>query len=149
MIMCFGDTIRFCVTYGRGEMKVEASVIRPNEKLVRVEKEPHARKHAGKLVAWFVTDKHNQVMLCSGKLSKLQAYINAHMEAKHDRVHLSGLYETMGRQGGRTGGWYLNRWSVTHVPLEDAASVFEKLRPVYERSVLIAPRTAYQTAEVV
>ena len=123
--------------------KVEADVITPQERIIAIQREPYSRKHNGELVQWFVADKHGKVLLSGGKLSALQNYINAHTEAPHDRVHLSGLFESMERMGGRTGGWYLNRWMVSTTPLSDAAAVLEKLRSEYERVVMVAPPGVY------
>lgn len=129
-------------------MKVEAATIKQNERLLAIRREPYSRKHNGQLVQWIVADKYGQLLLSSGKLSAVQSYINAHVEAPHDRVHLSGLFESMERTKGRTGGWYLNRWMVSTAPLDDAARVLEKMRPEYERVVLVAPPTAYTKASV-
>ena len=82
-------------------MKVE--VIRPDERISAIKKEPHARRFGGGHVQWFIADKHGQLLLSSGKLSALQAYINAHLaKEKYDRVNIGGLYESMGRSDPRT-----------------------------------------------
>ena len=127
-------------------MKIEADVIKPEERIVMIRREPYSRKHNGELVQWFVADKYGRVLLSGGKLSALQNYINSHVETHHDKVHLSGLYESMERTDGRTGGWYLNRWMVSTTPLNDAPAVLEKLRPEYERVVMVAPPMAYSKA---
>ena len=88
-------------------MKVEASPIRPHEHIRAIHKERHARRHNGGYVQWFVTDKYGRLLLSSGKLSALQAYINANAAQRHDRVHLGGLYQSMDRNDSRTGGYYL------------------------------------------
>ena len=119
-------------------------MVRPNERLVAIGKEPHARRRHGKLVQWFVTDKYCQILLSSGKLSSLQTYINAHLvEERHDRVNMSGMYESMGRSDARTGGYYQHRWKVSCTPIEDATHVFEKLRPGFETAVLVGTQGSY------
>ena len=55
---------------------------------------------------WFWSARSDRSFkeLSSGKLSALQAYINAHLaKEKHGRVNLGGLYESMGRSDPRTG----------------------------------------------
>jgi hypothetical protein len=85
-------------------MKVE--VIRSDERISAIKKEPHARRYGGEHVQYFIADKHGQLLLSSRKLSALQAYINAHLaKEKHDRVNIGGLYESMGRSDPRTGGY--------------------------------------------
>ena len=117
-------------------MRVE--VIRSDEIIRAIKKEPHARRHGGEHVQWFIADKHGRLLLSSGKLSALQAYINAHLaKEKHDRVNIGGLYESMGRSDPRTGGYYQHRWKVTRARLEEAATVFEKLRHGFEQAVLV------------
>ena len=121
-----------------------ASLVGPNERVVTIGKEPHARRHHGELVQWFITDKYGQLLLSSGKLSALQQYINAHLATeRHDRVHLGGLYESMGRSDARTGGYYQHRWKVSCTPLKDAVQVLEKLRPGFERVVLVGSEGSY------
>ena len=122
-------------------MKVPAaSLVGPGERIVAIGKEAHARRRDGELVQYFITDKYGQVLLSSGKLSSLQMYINNHLATeRHDRVHLGGLYESMGRSDSRTGGYYQHRWKVSCTPLEDAVQVLEKLRPGFERVVLVGP----------
>ena len=113
-------------------MRVE--VIRSDERVRAIKKEPHARRHGGEHVQWFIADKHGRLLLSSGKLSALQAYINAHLaKEKHDRVNIGGLYESMGRSDPRTGGYYQHRWKVSRAPLEEAARVFERLRSAPQR----------------
>ena len=129
-------------------MKVEAVPITPEERVVAISREPYARKHQGEAVQWFIEDKHGQLLLSGGKLSHLQSYINAHVEAPHDKVHLSGLYETMRRTDGRTGGWYQRRWMVSTAPIDDAATVMEKLRPGYQHVVMVGPPAAYTKVAV-
>jgi len=122
----------------RGNMKVDASVIGADERVHAIKKERNARRRGGEHVQWFIADKHGQLLLSSGKLSALQAYINAHLaKEKHDRVNLGGLYESMGRSDPRTGGYYQRRWKVSCAPLDDAADVFEKLRPGFDQAVLV------------
>ena len=121
-----------------------AVTIRPDERLVTIGREPHARRRRGQHVQWFIADKHGFLLLCSGKLSALQAYINEEVAtAGHERVHLGGLYESMGRADPRTGGFYQHRWRVSCAPLEDAARVFEALRPSFARAVLVGAEGAY------
>jgi hypothetical protein len=130
-------------------MNIIASEIKPEERVVDIRRERYSRKHNGDVVQWFVEDKHGKILLSSGKLSALQHYINAqHVEALHDRVHLSGLFETMMRTEGRTGGWYLNRWLVSTTPITDAAAVLEKLRRDYQRVVMVAPPAVYTKVSV-
>jgi len=43
----------------------------------------------------------------------------------------------MGRSDSRTGGYYQRRWKVSCAPLDDAADVFEKLRPSFDQAVLV------------
>ena len=119
-----------------GDMKVE--VIRPDERIRAIKKEPHARRFDGKHVQWFVADKHGRLLLSSGKLSALQAYINANLaKERHDRVNIGGMYESMGRSDPRTGGYYQHRWKVSRAPLEEAADVFEKMRPGFDQAVVV------------
>jgi hypothetical protein len=129
-------------------MKIIASEINAKERVVDIRRERYSRKHNGHVVQWFVADKHGTLLLSSGKLSALQHYINAHVEAPHDRVHLSGLFETMERTEGRTGGWYLNRWLVSTTPITDAAAVLEKLRRDYQRVVMVSPPAVYTKVAV-
>ena len=117
-------------------MKVE--VIRPEDHIRAIKKEPHARRHGGEHVQWFITDKHGQLLLSSGKLSALQEYINSNLaKEKHDRVNIGGLYESMGRSDPRTGGYYQHRWKVSRAPLAEAADVFEKLRHGFDQAVVV------------
>ena len=117
---------------------MQIEVIRPDERIRAIKKERHARRYAGDHVQWFIADKHGRLLLSSGKLSALQAYTNAHLaREKHDRVNISGLYESMGRSDPRTGGYYKNRWKVSRALLEDAADVFMKLRPGFDRVVVV------------
>ena len=59
-------------------MAIKAAVIKSHERIRAICKEPHARRHGGQLVQWFITDKYGRLLLSSGKLSALQAYMNAH-----------------------------------------------------------------------
>ena len=87
---------------------------------------------------WFIADKHGRLLLSSGKLSALQAYINCHVaKERHERVNIGGLYESMGRSDPRTGGYYQHRWKVSRAPLEEAARVFERLRSDFDQAVLV------------
>ena len=126
----------FVAPCGIRRMKVE--VIRPDERISAIKKEPHARRFGGGHVQWFIADKHGQLLLSSGKLSALQAYINARLATeKYDRVNIGGLYESMGRSDPRTGGYYQHRWKVSRAPLEEAADVFEKMRPGFDQAVVV------------
>ena len=124
-------------------MAIKVAVIKSHERIRAICKEPHARRHGGQLVQWFITDKYGRLLLSSGKLSALQAYMNAHATSPHERVHLGGLYGSMSRSDSRTGGYYQNRWKVSWVPLEDAAHVLEKMRSDFERVVLVGPEGSY------
>ena len=143
---CASDCLSriFCVPCEyKWDMKVEASAIRPGEYIHTIHKERHARRRNGELVQWFVTDKYGQLLLSSGKLSALQAYINANATHRHEHVHLGGLYQSMSRNDSRTGGYYQNRWKVCCAPLEDAVQVFEKLRPGFDRAVIVGSSGSY------
>ena len=119
-------------------MKVEVIRRADQTRVSSIKKERHARRHGGEHVQWFVADKHGQLLLSSGKLSSLQAFINAHLaKERYDRVNIGGLYESMGRSDPRTGGYYQHRWKVSCAPLEEAAHVFEELRPGFESAVLV------------
>jgi hypothetical protein len=125
------------VPYGySGIMKVE--LIGAHETISAIKKERHARRYGGEHVQYFITDKHRRLLLSSGKLSALQAYINTHLATeRHDKVNIGGLYESMGRSDPRTGGYYQHRWKVSRAPLEEAADVFEKLRPGFDQAVVV------------
>ena len=60
-----------------------------------IKKERNARRHGGEHVQWFIADKHGQLLLSSGKLSALQAYINAqrhlNLQLRTDLEELHGF----------------------------------------------------------
>ena len=71
---------------------LDAVVVGDNERLLSLSRDRHQRTHNGEYVMWCVMDRFQRLpMLCSGKLSAVQAYINEHAQTAHDRVHLSGL----------------------------------------------------------
>jgi hypothetical protein len=108
---------------------MDTVVIGENERLLSLARDRHQRTHNGEYVAWLVADRFNQLpLLCSGKLSAVQSYINERAHAAHDRVHLSGLYSSVDRRDSRTGGLYHGRFSVEAVRLQDAAAFTEKMR---------------------
>ena len=102
---------------------MQIGVIQPDERICAIKREPHARRYGGEHMQWFIADKHGQLLLSSGKLSALQAYINCHVaKERHERVNIGGLYESMGRSDPRTGGYYQHRWKVSRAPLEECTS---------------------------
>ena len=118
---------------------IDSVRIGPNERLLSLTKDYHQRTHHGKHVVWVVTDRFQHFpMLCSGKLSALRAYINERAGAKQERVHLSGLYSTVDRLDGRTGGLYQNRFAVRAIRLEDAAAIIETIRDASQSIVVVA-----------
>ena len=117
---------------------MQIGVIQPGERICAIKREPHARRYGGEHMQWFIADKHGQLLLSSGKLSALQAYINCYVaKERHERVNIGGLYESMGRSDPRTGGYYQHRWKVSRAPLEEAARVFERLRSDFDQAVLV------------
>ena len=72
---------------------------------VRLSRERHTRKHDGRHIAWFVSDKYGQVLVISQKLGPVRDWINARASAPHERVNISSLYETatISKDSQRTG----------------------------------------------
>ena len=84
---------------------------------VQLRRERHTRKHEGRHIAWFVSDKYGSALLVSQKLGPLREWINARASAPHERVNLSSLYETatIGKHSQRTGGYTNGRFVVVQV----------------------------------
>jgi hypothetical protein len=123
---------------------LDAVVVGDNEKLLSLTRDRHQRTHNGEYVMWCVVDRFQKLpMLCSGKLSAVQTYINDHAQTMHDHVHLSGLYSSVDRKDGRTGGFYRGRFAVEVVRLDEAAAFVEKMRQ--GPAVVIASRDCVAT----
>ena len=124
-------------------LEMEVATIASGKRITSLKRERNARRHAGQPVMWFLLDKFGQYLVCSQKLSCVQQYVNAHAEGPWDRVHMSGLYESVHSSGGRTGGFYKNRWKLVVCPIEDAAAMLEEKRRGVERTILLAEPTSY------
>ena len=107
---------------------------------VQLRRERHTRKHEGRHIAWFVSDKYGSALLVSQKLGPLREWINARASAPHERVNLSSLYETatIGKHSQRTGGYTKGRWAVTAVPIEDVNEKLGLMRPHFDHAYVLA-----------
>lgn len=113
------------------------TVIELRDRVPTIHKERNARKHDGQNVAWILTDKYGQMLVCAQKIARIQSFVNEHALSKHDRVHLSGLYESLASNGRITGGYYKNRWKLQCCPVEEAVKVLEKQRVGVEKALLL------------
>jgi hypothetical protein len=113
--------------------------VTPND-IVHLSRERHTRKHDGRHIAWFVSDKYGQALLISQKLGPVRDWINARASAPHERVSVSSLYETatISKDSQRTGGFTKGRWAVTAVNIEDVADKLGRIRPQYDEAYVLA-----------
>ena len=108
-----------------------------DEPIGPIRKEWKARKHEGRHVAWLLTDKYGQLLVCAQKLARIRAYLNERAEGPCDRVHVSGLYQSLSSHGKNTGGYYKNRWKLTYCPVEEASHVLDQRRSGVDKAILI------------
>ena len=102
-----------------------------------IQRERFARKHKGQYVAWILTDKFGQLLVCSQKLDRIQAYVNQQAPTPHDKVHVSGLYESLSSHGKITGGFYKNRWKLLCCPIEETACLLDEQLAKAAKRVLL------------
>jgi hypothetical protein len=107
---------------------------------VRLSRERHTRKHDGRHIAWFVSDKYGQMLVISQKLGPVRDWINARASAPHERVNISSLYETatISKDSQRTGGFTKGRWAVMAVPIQDVGDKLGRIRPHFDEAYVLA-----------
>ena len=116
--------------------------LQPKQSLVRVEREPHARKRG----AYVVRDRHGQFLLVSQKLALIAAFLNQVAEHAGERVSVPGLYLNVGRTSNGVQGYCKHRWRIEFHPLEHAGAAFEAARAEYAHAVVLGAKDAYRVA---
>ena len=120
--------------------------LKATERISAIKKEYHVRKQSGKYIAYIVEDKYGLAPVLLGqKLSLLVDVINTLVEDAPDKVSIAGLYHKMHRRDSTTGGYLRNRWKIQPYTLEEATSVFNRVRKVYANAAVIGSRDCYNT----
>ena len=113
--------------------------VTPEQRVVRLQREPKARKRDNKHIAWVAEDKLGRLLLVAGKLAFLEQAINAHATAPYDRVTVCGLYEAACHcKGDRTGRFFKGRWRLSYVPLDEVAETVDRMRGGFEQVAVLA-----------
>ena len=128
-----------------GEMKVAKIAIGPNERLATISKEHHIRKQKGHYRVYLVEDKLRNVLLMGQKIADLAAAVNDYVPAPEDKVSVTGLYQIIGSNGERCGGWSKHRWKCSAHPIEKGAEVFNSARAGFENAIVLGTKECYST----
>ena len=108
--------------------------IRPDDRLVGVTKQYHARRSK----AFICEDKLNNYLIMSQCLSDIVNSINAIVPDKSDQVSLPGLYQGLGKSF-----FAKHRWKVVPFDLEIAAEAFESARHRFDNNLIVGAKDSY------
>jgi hypothetical protein len=90
-------------------------------------------------VAYLVVERsHEWIILCQS-LPLLAKWINTNVSNGEawDTVSVTGLFDSMGRETGRHGGWHKGRFRISKLSLDEATHVFESMRQNYKNAVMV------------
>ena len=101
----------------------------------------------GERLAYVCEDKQGGHLILASKLALLADYISELTDHPADKITLNSLYAILSVPDGcgRTGGWSKHRWRCRAVPLEQAATTYEAMRPEYEKHVVLGTKNCVQT----
>lgn len=129
--------------------KAVARNIGRHQRLASISKDYHVRRQGGEYHCYIVEDKRG-ALLVSQKLSLLADYINSHVvHEKPDQVTVSSLYQIIGCNGSRTGGWAKHRFRVRPVPLDKAPLALNDLRDAgeYDSCTILGSPEVYSVTD--
>ena len=128
---------------------VHAVEVAEDKQLVHIHKEWHSRKRDGKDICWLVIDREKEYMILAQKLAVIADYINATLTepSKANIVSMQGMYLCVDGSDKSNGGWHRGRWRVKHADLAngDAVELFESMRRMYEKPILLGASGVYVT----
>ena len=126
-------------------MKVAKIPVRLNERVAKIVKEHHIRKQKGEYRVYLVEDKLRNVLLMGQKIAHLADAVNDFVPAPEDKVSVTGLYQIIGSNGERCGGWSKHRWKCTALPIEKGAEIFNRARQDFADAMLLGNKECYST----